>query len=221
MSFDENQHNRSSDGKFAEKVGTEPDDGFGAMLAETLRTIRERDQREAEDDAAGPRVVRDQFGNFPPGFTIADLIIDEDDDDDNDEFDASRKFSSMRSYPGMNGIPMTAVDAPKKFCVECGDEVSVGDEGVTHHVTEDGDIDHDKDAEHTAIDDSEYGDETPVLFVTDDGYEVRPADDQDAYAVYDESGTYITTVTSVSDDHLSIEDELREKLAELKAADGR
>lgn len=161
MSFDENQHNRSSDGKFAEKVGTEPDDGFGAMLAETLRTVRERDQREADADAS------------------------------------------------------------RKFCVECGDEVSVGDDGVAHHITEDGDIDYDKDAEHTAIDDSEYGDEVPVLFVTDDGYEVHPEDDQDAYAVYDKSGTYITTVTGVSDDHLSIEDELREKLAELEAADGR
>lgn len=105
MSFNENQHNRAADGKFTEKTGTEPDNYFSVQLAETLRTIRERDQREAEADApAGPRIVRDQFGNFPPGVTLDDLVIDGDKDGDEGS-DASRKFSSLRSYPGMNASP--------------------------------------------------------------------------------------------------------------------
>lgn len=64
-------------------------------------------------------------------------------------------------------------------------------------------------------------DEAPVLFVTDDDYEVRHAGGQGAYAVYSPDGTYIGAVTSLSDDHLSIEDEVREMLDELSAADGR
>jgi len=162
MSFDENQHNRATDGKFTSKEGASPevalsdDDGFGAMMNETLRTIRERDQQQP---------VRD--GIFPPGMRLADFIIDEDADDDED-FDASRKFSSMRSYPGMNGF----------------------------------------------ADDSDEDEENPVLFETDEGYAVVAANDQHDYAVYDTDDQYLTTVTSVSDDHLSIEDEVRAKLSE-------
>lgn len=131
MGFDENKHSRASDGRFAEKAGTKPDDGFAAFLAEELRLARERDRREGvcgedydhtetvtyEDETLiqwrcetcgaegevnlleeGP--VRDQFGNFPPGMTIADLVFDEDGDEDSD---VSQKFSTLRSYP--DGIP--------------------------------------------------------------------------------------------------------------------
>lgn len=165
MSFDENQHNRATDGKFTPKEGALPevalgdDDGFGAMIDETLRTIRERDQQQP---------VRD--GIFPPGMRLADFIID--DDEGADDFDASRKFSSMRSYPGMNGFAATVVE------------------------------------------DSSEDEENPVLFETDEGYAVVAGDEQHDYAVYDTDGQYLTTVTSVSDDHLSIEDEVRAKLSE-------
>lgn len=211
MSFDPSQHNRATDGKFAAKEGASPevalseDDGFGAMMDETLRTMRERNQQPVRD------------GIFPPGMRLADFIIDDDEGaDDYEDFDASRKFSSMRSYPGMNGFAATVVDDDTRHCAECADEVSVGEDGVAHHITDDGEIDYDKDAEHTAIDDSGYGadEENPVLFETDEGYAVVAGDEQHDYAVYDTDGRYLTTVTSVSDDHLSIEDEVRAKLSE-------
>lgn len=166
MSFDPSQHNRASDGKFATKEGASPevalseDDGFGAMMDETLRTMRERDQQPV------------RAGIFPPGMRLADFIIDDDEGADDEDFDASRKFSSMRAYPGMNGFAATVVDAS-------------GEDG-----------------------------ENPVLFETDEGYAVVAGDEQHDYAVYDTDGQYLTTVTSVSDDHLSIEDEVRAKLSE-------
>lgn len=166
MSFDENQHNRATDGKFTPKEGASPevalsdDDGFGAMIDETLRTMRERDQQPVRD------------GIFPPGMRLADFIIDDDEGADDEDFDASRKFSSMRSYPGMNGFAATVVDG------------------------------------------SDEDEENPVLFETDEGYAVVAGDEPHDYAVYGTDGQYLTTVTSVSDDHLSIEDEVRAKLSE-------
>jgi hypothetical protein len=266
MSFNESEINRATDGKFSEKEGTPPEDGFAKELADTLWSIRERDAREGvcgvdydhtetttyEDDelvqwkceecgAEGEVDLTEEPGDLLSGktmddlmgrtadepgalngFRLDDLIIyedGEDGDDEDDDFDITRKFSYQRSYPGMSGIPATST----KHCAECGDEMRVNAEGVSNHIAADGGIDYDKDAQHAAIDDAAYGDadESNVLFVTDDGFEVQRATDEGSYAVYAADGTFLTNVTSASEDHLSIEDEVRERLAELKAASGQ
>lgn len=38
-----------------------------------------------------------------------DRLLVDDDTADDEEYDASRKFGNLRSYPGMNGIPVTGV----------------------------------------------------------------------------------------------------------------
>lgn len=55
------------------------------------------------------------------------------------------------------GDPATAL-APLAalFCHECGKDVVVEDNGVSHHLTADGAVDFDADADHVAIDDSEF-----------------------------------------------------------------
>lgn len=120
-------------------------------------------------------------------------------------------------------LTVSVTDAAR-YCAECGDEMSVGANGVSHHIT-DGEVDHDKDADHVAIDDDEYRDQHndyketgDVLFVTDDGYEIQEA--TDGYAAYDADGNFITSIATASDDHDSIEDAFREQMAELKVAGG-
>jgi hypothetical protein len=42
------------------------------------------------------------------------------------------------------------------LCSECGGDMIITDEGVAHHVDGDGSVDHDKDADHVAIDDAGF-----------------------------------------------------------------
>ena len=42
-------------------------------------------------------------------------------------------------------------------CAECGQTMEIDGAGVSHHLTEAGEIDHDADADHTAINGDEYG----------------------------------------------------------------
>lgn len=39
-------------------------------------------------------------------------------------------------------------------CYECGNQVLVSDDGVARHLTEEGEIDYDQDADHVAIPDA-------------------------------------------------------------------
>lgn len=43
-------------------------------------------------------------------------------------------------------------------CAECGQAMQIDDDGVANHLTEEGEIDYDADAEHVAIDEREYPD---------------------------------------------------------------
>lgn len=45
---------------------------------------------------------------------------------------------------------------PALFCHECDKDVVVEDNGVSHHLTPDGAVDFDADADHVAIDESEF-----------------------------------------------------------------
>lgn len=42
-------------------------------------------------------------------------------------------------------------------CAECGQDCVVEPDGTTFHLLPDGSVDHDSDADHTAIDESLYG----------------------------------------------------------------
>lgn len=42
-----------------------------------------------------------------------------------------------------------------RICFECGEAVVILDNGVAHHVTEDGETDHDQDADHVAVPEEE------------------------------------------------------------------
>lgn len=45
----------------------------------------------------------------------------------------------------------------RTFCFECGGRMIVNDNGTTHHVNDDGEIDYDKDAAHVAYEDEKEG----------------------------------------------------------------
>ena len=65
----------------------------------------------------------------------------------------------LEAGDGWNGFcPSCADRLFGKTCAECGEPMLV-EEGteVSHHVTEDGDIDYQADADHVAIDDDGYG----------------------------------------------------------------
>ena len=56
-----------------------------------------------------------------------------------------------------------ALELGVRCCASCGGEVVVEQNGVTHHLTPDGDIDYDADADHVALDDSQYADVVAAL----------------------------------------------------------
>lgn len=243
MSFDPAGHPRNNDGKFAEKTGTAPDvllshesETLAHKLPDSPKVGGVQEHGTEPLDPARLLDAHEALKNQPPlyGHRLEDFIIDDDDDEDDEPYDASRKFSSLRGYPGMNGVPVDAdllhgktmddLNGRTAYCAECGDEMVVTSDGISHHIT-DGETDYDKDAQHVAIDDDEYRDQHhdyketgDVLFVTEDGYEIQEA--TDGYAAYDADGNFVTGVMTASDDHDSIEDAFREQMAELKAASG-
>lgn len=42
-----------------------------------------------------------------------------------------------------------------KYCYECGEAMEIDSNGIANHVDEDGNIDHERDADHVAVDDEE------------------------------------------------------------------
>ena len=56
-----------------------------------------------------------------------------------------------------------ALELGVRCCASCGGEVVVEQNGVTHHLAPDGDIDYDADADHVALDDSQYADVVAAL----------------------------------------------------------
>lgn len=189
MTFDHKQP-READGKFGEKTGTAPD----VLLSHESETLVHKlpdspkvggvhEHGTETIDPSKLMDVHEALKGQPPlyGRRIEDFIIDDDEDDE--PYDASRKFSSLRSYPGMNGIPVNA--------------------DLLHGMT---------------MDDLHGRNDSDVLFVTEDGYEIQEA--TDGYAAYDADGNFVTGVMTASDDHDSIEDAFREQMAELKAASG-
>lgn len=67
-------------------------------------------------------------------------------------------------------------------CAECGGECVVEEDGVSHHLTADGEVDHDADADHVALDESLTDGDAPVLsestpLLADEPYERQDLDD--------------------------------------------
>jgi hypothetical protein len=44
------------------------------------------------------------------------------------------------------------------FCAECEQKMQIDEDGISNHLTEDGEIDYDQDADHVAIDEQQYSD---------------------------------------------------------------
>ena len=65
------------------------------------------------------------------------------------------KFAEKPPAPEADGIELGET-LEGMCCAECGGEMVVEDDGVSHHLTSDGDIDHEADAEHVALDDGQY-----------------------------------------------------------------
>lgn len=49
-----------------------------------------------------------------------------------------------------------ASDGKEMACAECGRAMEIGSDGVSHHLTPEGEVDHDADAGHVAVDGEEY-----------------------------------------------------------------
>lgn len=53
---------------------------------------------------------------------------------------------------GKQRVMVEGADAEPKQCTQCGDSMFVTADGVTHHGNDEDTIDHDRDADHVALD---------------------------------------------------------------------
>lgn len=161
IAYDETKHPRASDGKFATKPATESDTQLGSPLAPA--PMSDEDYRH----------LVTEFGTFENGYDEdditsmledlegAEMVCVWDRNEDGDFTGDSEIVGRVgdgpwrRIHPDLwNHLSGEDDSLDGGACTECGGECVVEEDGVSHHLTADGQVDHDADADHVALDES-------------------------------------------------------------------
>ncbi|WP_114906747.1 hypothetical protein [Ornithinimicrobium murale] len=191
--YDETQHPRGDGGRFTIKPASESDAELGAALAPAPMSDEDH------------RFLVGEFGRFENGYDDqdidsvlssiegAEMVCVWDSNEDGDFTGDSEIVGRVGDGPWRRIRPelwnhLSGEDGTLGggTCSDCGGECVVAEDGTSNHLSVSGEVDHDADADHVALDESLVEnplDPAPLLsegtpLLSDEPYEVQDLDDR-------------------------------------------